>query len=242
MIARAEETYKNLFPTESVKAAAFDKIAELFYNCNFGSTTKADIETLMFSIYIERILDENGAENFNAYSDYTLSKALCITQSRVSNLKVRKELIYPYKGFDWKKSFELLSKNATFEEGKIKLYIPDKNLFLEIKNVIEEAGGFVEIQLTHNLLQVKLPYFLDLILAIDGNASRAELIERIKTKTKENGKDVRIMEREPLGKELLKQTPQIIIDIIGDCIPLFGGAVKSIAKNLYSAIRKYEGE
>ena len=52
MIDRAEETYKHLFPTESVKAEAFDKIAELFYNCNFGSTTKMNIETLMFSIYL----------------------------------------------------------------------------------------------------------------------------------------------------------------------------------------------
>lgn len=131
MIDRAEETYKHLFPTESVKAEAFDKIAELFYNCNFGSTTKMNIETLMFSIYLERILDEKGPENFNAYSDYTLSKALCITQSRVSSLKIRKELLYPYIGFEWKKSFELLSKKAIFEDGKIKLYIPDKNLFLK---------------------------------------------------------------------------------------------------------------
>ena len=132
MIARAEETYRHLFPTEAVKAEAFDKIAELFYNCNFGSTTKTDIETLMFSIYIERILKEEGPENFKAYSDYTLSKALCITQARVSNLKVRKELAYPYEAFSWKESFELLSKKATFENGKIKLFIPDKNLFIEI--------------------------------------------------------------------------------------------------------------
>lgn len=83
MIDRAALTYRHLFPTEAVKAEAFDKIAELFYNCNFGSTSKADIETLMFSIFIERILKEDGPENFKSYSDYTLSKALCITQARV---------------------------------------------------------------------------------------------------------------------------------------------------------------
>ena len=130
MISRAEDAYKHLFPTESEKAVAFDKIAELFYNCNFGSTTKADIETLMFSIYIESILDKEGPANFNAYSDYTLSKALCITQSKVSNLKVRKELSYPYKDFKWQDSFVSLSEKATFEDGKVKLYIPDKNYFL----------------------------------------------------------------------------------------------------------------
>lgn len=240
MIDRAEETYKHLFPTESVKAEAFDKIAELFYNCNFGSTTKMNIETLMFSIYLERILDEKGPENFNAYSDYTLSKALCITQSRVSNLKIRKELLYPYIGFEWKKSFELLSKKAIFEDGKIKLYIPDKNLFFEIKNAIEEVGGFVEIQLTPSLLQVNLPYFLDLILAIDGNASRTDLIKKINTKMQKYGKDVKIMEEEPIGKALLNQMPKLIIDLIGECIPVWGGFVKVIANNLYEAIKKGE--
>lgn len=134
MIDRAALTYRHLFPTEAVKAEAFDKIAELFYNCNFGSTSKADIETLMFSIFIERILKEDGPENFKSYSDYTLSKALCITQARVSNLKVRKELVYPYEDFSWKKSFELVSKKATFENGKIKIYIPDKNYFLQRHN------------------------------------------------------------------------------------------------------------
>ena len=29
-------------------------------------------------------------------------------------MKVRKELVYPYEDFSWKKSFELVSKKATF--------------------------------------------------------------------------------------------------------------------------------
>ena len=242
MIDRAALTYRHLFPTEAVKAVAFDKIAELFYNCNFGSTSKADIETLMFSIFIERILKEDGPENFKSYSDYTLSKALCITQARVSNLKVRKELVYPYEDFSWKKSFELVSKKATFENGKIKIYIPDKNLFLEIKNAIEEAGGFVEIQLTSNLLQVKLSYFLDLILAIDDGASRSELRKKIIENTKRDKRDIQCLDNEPFGKALIKQSPELIIDLIGECIPIFGGIAKTIASNLYTAIKASKGE
>lgn len=53
MIDRAALTYRHLFPTEAVKAEAFDKIAELFYNCNFGSTSKADIETLMLIAWLK---------------------------------------------------------------------------------------------------------------------------------------------------------------------------------------------
>ena len=236
MIDRAEVTYRHLFPTEAVKAEAFDKIAELFYNCNFGSTSKADIETLMFSIFIERILKEDGPENFKSYSDYTLSKELCITQARVSNLKVRKELVYPYEDFSWKKSFQIVSKKATFENGRIKIYIPGKNLFLEIKNAIEEAGGFVEIQLTSNLLQVNLSNFLDLILAIDDETSRSELKKRIIKKIQNSKRDIQCMESEPFGKALLKQSPELIISLIGDCIPIFGGIAKTIASNLYTEI------
>ena len=68
------------------KIKAFDKIAEKFYYGNFGSTSKADVETLMFSLYIEQIL-EKEQDNMVAYSDYSLSKALGITQSKISNLK-----------------------------------------------------------------------------------------------------------------------------------------------------------
>ena len=41
-----------------------------------------------------------AGEDMNTYSDYTLSKLLGITQNRISSLKVKKELIYPYQGFD----------------------------------------------------------------------------------------------------------------------------------------------
>lgn len=88
----------------------------------------------------------------NAYSDYTLSKQLGITQSKISNLKVRKELLYPYEKFNWRESLLQISNRAVYENRNIKLYIPDRNLFLEIKNAIEEQGGFIEIQLSQNLL------------------------------------------------------------------------------------------
>lgn len=51
--------------------------------------TKSDMETLVFSIYINRILDE-GDETFNTYSDVLLAKKLGITQSKVRNLKEKK--------------------------------------------------------------------------------------------------------------------------------------------------------
>lgn len=43
--------FSNRF-ADKEKIAAFDKISGLYFDRNFGSFSKADFETLMFSIYI----------------------------------------------------------------------------------------------------------------------------------------------------------------------------------------------
>lgn len=232
----AKAKYNELFDTVEKKAEAFDKIAEKYYRSNFGATSKSDFDVLMFSLYIEAIL-KRGQRDFSSYSDYTLSKQLGITQAKVSNLKVKKELLYPHDGFIWQQSLLSISDKALYEDGKIKLFVPDRNLYLEIKNAIEEMGGFVEVQLTSNLLQVRLAYFLDLMVAISEETSRDTLRTNIKKKIEESIKDVTVVEKEPFGKALQKQAPEMIIDIIGDCIPVFGDIVKDIAKNLLASVR-----
>ena len=233
----AKKKYEDLFNTIESKAKAFDLIAERYFFSNFGSISRNDIDVLMFSLYIEQIL-KNNPDDYSAFSDYTLSKQLGITQTKVSNLKVKKELQYPHSGFDWRESLSKISSNAIYEEGKIKLYVPDKNLFLEIKNAIETSGGFIEVQLTSNLLQVRLPYFLDLMIAIDNSKSRNELQRQVKESFERNGRDIELIEKEPIGKALLKQAPDLIIDLIGDCIPVFGNFAKIISKNIIEAIRR----
>ena len=46
--------YKIIF-SDKEKEDAFDVIAGLYFNRNFGSVSKADFETLLFSIYIEYV-------------------------------------------------------------------------------------------------------------------------------------------------------------------------------------------
>ena len=90
----------NLLFSKEEKAAAFDQIADQYYLGNFGRMSKTDFETLLFSIYIERCLEKK-----QPFDDYKLSRDLGITQGKVRSLKVRKELQYPYKEFDWKTAF-----------------------------------------------------------------------------------------------------------------------------------------
>ena len=168
-----EKKYKDLF-SDDAKIAAFDKIAEKYYYQNFGSMSKSEFDVLMFSIYIEQIL-EKDEENFNAYSDYTLSKLLGITQSKVSSLKVKKQLTYPYEKFEWKRSFERVLKHARLEGNNICVYIPDKNLFLELKNIIEINGGFVDTQLNPKLLKISVGDFLSLLYEMEKEDDKADI-------------------------------------------------------------------
>ena len=99
----SEVWYNELFPDEKSKAEAFDTIARHYFFKNFGSTSKMDLELLLYSMYLERIYRCEGSEIVSS-SDFALSKVLGITQSRVSSLKERKEAKYP-SNFDLRKEF-----------------------------------------------------------------------------------------------------------------------------------------
>ena len=237
-----QERYEQLFPTDSEKAMAFDKIAKQFYYGNFGTMQKSDIETLLFSLYLDRIL-EQSQDDMQTYSDYTLSKYLGITQNKVESLKVKKELKYPYPQFDWKKSFERISKNAQYENGKIKIHIPDKNLYLEIKNAVESVGGYVDVQLNSKLLQMSPSYFINLVLKIADESEKEALQKTIKDEIRKKGIDVDLdFVKERSIKEILKEnavpmTVEFLGEIIDACVPVAGSAIKGILLNVYQIIQ-----
>ena len=236
---KSKEKYDELFDSDAKKAAAFDKIAEMYYFNNFGSVSKTDLDTLLFSIYIDEILEKDES-NLSAYSDYTLSKYLGITQSRISSLKVKKELKYPFQSFDWKQSFKRISENARYEGGKINLFIRDKNVYYEIKNAIEERGGYVDIQLNPTLLSVSPEYFIDLLLCISEEKDRAKIREKLKSELKEHEIDTEYLEKKSVG-EILRQSKvklgtDILCDIIKSCIPFAGPIVAYIMKNVLNEI------
>ena len=100
----AKIIYNELFDSTEAKAKAFDQIAEKYYFSNFGTITRCDFDVLMFSIYIEQMLTKNQ-NDILSISDYSLSKQLGITQTKVSNLKVKKELLYPMKALYGRRRF-----------------------------------------------------------------------------------------------------------------------------------------
>ena len=151
------------------KAKAFDKIADMFYKRNFGSATKSEIELLMFSIFMDAMISkhtDNGTQvlNYNECSDYKIGKILGITQEKVRTLKVKKQARYPEE-FDWRESLMSIQDQIRYDDEKKKIIIPasDPNLYNEIRNFIEEKGGYIEIQRGQNCIQMRPEYFFILL-------------------------------------------------------------------------------
>ena len=229
--------YEELF-SEKDKARAFDKIANQFYAGNFGTMAKSDMETLMFSIYIEQILSKSE-DDFHTYSDFRLAKELGITQSKVSSLKVKKQLQYPHE-FRWRDSFARVSENARYENGKIKIQIPDINLYYEIKNAVEEAGGYIDVSLTPKLLQISPEYFLDLLVAVSETQQREQLRKELRNKIREKNNDREYLEAQPLGRQLAGCGKEIILDVLEAAVSGAVGEIPvvTIARNVMNAIKE----
>ena len=240
ILDKSKQRYEELFSSETLKAQAFDKLAEVYYFGNFGQMQKADFDTLMFSLYLDRILD-NSEEDIHSYSDYTLSKLLGITQGRISNLKVRKELLYPYENFNWRKSLNRVIEFARYEDGKIKIPILDKNLYLEIKNAIEETGGYIETQLNSSLLQLRPEYFVGLMIATaEGERERDiitnNLIESLRKKGISNSRIEEAINRKTINELLKEQGSALLADIIEECIPVVGKTVGNLVRESISSL------
>ncbi len=216
--------YETLFNDQKTKAEAFDKIAENFYFANFGAMSKSEFEVLMFSIYIEQIL-ENSEDDFLTYSDYTLSKILGISQPKIKNLKIKKELRYPYYKFKWKESFKRIIQNARYDSSSkmIKLSIPDPNLFIELQNAIEENGGYLEYNFNSKLLQVSSENYLHLLYLIADENEKEILMEAIRNEMQRNQINVNEFATDDFTREVKSRLPKIGITLLKNLVGVLPG-------------------
>lgn len=146
---------------ESEKIELADAIIENYFMQNFGSMSKSDLETLLFSQYFDHYIRNKAIP-----TDYQLSKELGITQARIRALKERKELKYPYMKNQWKNYFADAIKNAKYIESDhhIKMVIQDVNVLNEVRNHLESKGWFDEYSLNKKLLNIPLKCFVDIIV------------------------------------------------------------------------------
>ena len=197
---RAAQSYQKLFDDEA-KIKAFDEIAKLYYEHNFGSTSKSDIDLLMFHLYVSRLADYG--------SDYAVSNQLGITQQRIQGLRIKRKLKYmPSQNFDWKVVFaEILGSKGNYDEKtrRVSVLIKDPNLYIEIENFLEnELGYFADYTLNRKILQLRVEYCLELLLKAvgeenDGERKVNEIVDKLKQRSGNDSLDPKHLGRDLLG-------------------------------------------
>lgn len=192
------DNYKSLFKPEQ-KIAAFDKIADMMFDRNFGSASKSEIELLMFSEYMEAMIEkykigDSTVINYDACSDYEIGKALGIPQEKVRTLKVKKQARYP-RNFEWKNYLQAIKDSIVYDSQKGKIIIPikDPNLYNEIRNFIEKNDGYIEITRGNNYIQIRPEYFFMLIYkSTDSEKDKEKIRKAFVKKLKEHNENTNI--------------------------------------------------
>ena len=172
--------------------------------------------------------------NYTAISDYKIAKRLGITESRVRSFKVKYHLKYG-EDFEWKRAFAKLIANARYEKEthKIIVNIPDPNLYIEIQNYFEENGAYVEKQLNSKILQIRVEYFIALVVSDEPEDNRKKVIKTLKEQFKTANKSEDLFDERNIGKSLIDITCNItsIISNISSVLSpgnIIGDALKKL--------------
>ena len=188
---KSDKSYKESL-TNGEKMAAFDKIADMFYDRNFGMATKTDIELLMFSIYMDAMIRRDSEKIIDGKncSDSVMARALGVPQAKIRTLKEKKIQRYSLpKEFNWVEELSKLIKYATYNDktGYIELNIPDRNLYLAIQDHIENQGGALNITLNSKLLSVRPEYFVELAVRSETEeGNREKIVKNLREMLLEN--------------------------------------------------------
>lgn len=146
--------------------------AELFSK-RFGSFAKTDYETLMFSIYLE-MLDKPAR-------DYDISLELGITETKVRNLRVKAQLVYP-KPLLCKTELAEAIKKGFFDPDNctLTIMIEDPSTQSYIKNQIEKQQGIV--LLGYNPKHLTLPIESYILIAASLEENETTAIQKLNEK------------------------------------------------------------
>lgn len=151
------DKYIESFTVEE-KNELFNDLMEMYFKKNFGTISKTDFETYIFSFYVNH-LEKNNV----IFDDYSLGKDLGITQAKVRSLRERRELKYP-SDYNWIDEFLRYAENAKYDENSrlIKFIISDVNVIKDARHFFETNGYYDEFQLNPKLFQCTSEAFIEI--------------------------------------------------------------------------------
>lgn len=181
------------------------------YSRRFGSFAKADYEILFFTAYLDSLK--------KPARDYEISIDLGITESKVRNLRVKSQLLYP-KELKWVEELSKSILNGYYDSGteQITLTFEDPSVQNLMKNRIEEGFGTVGQSL--NAKQLILPIESFLLLAAYAETDEAEILNKINEHLQTELKTKAIIEKKNFKARFLVGIPNKI-EFLGTLLTVY---------------------
>lgn len=220
------------------KQKLLEEISDMFFNKNFGTKSKSEIELMLFKLYLESAQDIAEDDN-NAVSDYKLGRELGISPTRVRNLRTKVD--FQLKDYEWKKELEKVlinQQNISKKDDKIQITIRSRSLFYAIEDWVEDNGQTLEITLNPKQLIISKDYFYKLLTHIGtiDDIQNREIIKRINLKYKVKDNIENVIE---CGAKIL-DIGGSVIDIVNDISgkKLLSDTSVKILRNIFSLFEK----
>ena len=166
----------------------------------FGSFSKADYEVLMFTIF------QDSLEH--PLRDYDISVALGITESKVRNLRVKSQLLYP-KTIEWTEELQKSIEHSYYDKGQQQITVTFENPSVQslIKNMVEEKCGVVWLSL--NAKQIVLPLESFLLLAAFAEKDEDVVLSNLQGAVQRETGKTAIIEKERFKDRFLRGIPDL---------------------------------
>ena len=168
--------YESLFAGDKY----FLEIASHYYNKNFGTMSKSELDLLMFKVFYDAVNRENDD---SLLTDVSLAIELGITKQKVKSLKERMFLKYSSDSdFDWKKEMRDYISNSSVEyderTGKFTILVSNPRLGYEVENFLETNRLITDYSHNSKLLVLSRRAFVFLVYESCNDAGKRRELEK----------------------------------------------------------------
>lgn len=173
--------YESLFAEDK----HFLEIASYYYNRNFGTMSKSELDLLMFKIFYDGLKNKNDNSSL---TDVALAIELGITKQKVKSLKERMFLKYSSDNdFDWRKEMRDCISNSSVEyddtTGKFTILVSDSRFGYAVEDFLETNRLISDYSHNSKLLVLSRRAFVFLAYESCDDAEKRRRLEDCFTKT-----------------------------------------------------------
>ena len=147
---------------------------------------------------------------------------------------------YPRKEFNWKTAFIACLNSAYIEKNKIKVFVDDPNILIELKHAIEMNGGFTDSSFNSKICVICPGDFLDLLCVIASEDEITGIRENIQSTINRNEEIINFLENESFGVQLKRAGKEFTLDILGDVlktVPVVGDSLANLKTQIANIVK-----